>query len=204
MHARHVLSVLVENKPGVLTRIAGMFARRNYNIRSLAVGPTDDERISRLTLVVGTEAVQLEQIIKQLNKLVQVLKIVELEPESSVHRELLLVKVRADAATRTGVLEVVEMFRARVVDVVPDAVVIEATGPAAKLDALVFSLPPEGLHDRLDQRCEAHRLRLQLEATEVAPGHVHQIVDEPVGLLAGAEPPLEKPSPLVRGKVDLG
>ncbi len=145
--SRHTLSVLVENKPGVLTRVAGLFARRAFNIHSLAVGPTEHEEISRITVVVDVEEHPLEQVTKQLNKLIHVIKIVELEPESSVHRELLLVKVRADAATRTGVLEVVEMFRARVVDVVPDSVVIEATGPAAKLDALLAALEPYGVRE---------------------------------------------------------
>jgi acetolactate synthase-1/3 small subunit len=121
MHGQHTLSVLVENRPGVLTRIAGMFARRNYNIHSLAVGPTDDVRVSRLTVVVGTEAVQLEQIIKQLNKLVHVLKIVELDPDRAVERELGLVKVRAEAAVRYQIVELAEMFRAKIVDVAPAA-----------------------------------------------------------------------------------
>lgn len=147
MHARHVLSVLVENKPGVLTRIAGMFARRNYNIRSLAVGPTDDERISRLTLVVGTEAVQLEQIIKQLNKLVQVLKIVELQGDTAVERELLLLKVGADAHSRHQVMEIVQVFRAGIVDVDHDTVVIEAAGNPDKLEALVDLLRPFGIRE---------------------------------------------------------
>jgi acetolactate synthase I/III small subunit len=124
----HTLSVLVENKPGVLTRIAGMFARRNYNIHSLAVGPTDDERVSRLTLVVGAEAVQLEQIIKQLNKLVHVLKIVELEHGDSVERELQLVKVAADGQSRSQIIELADVFRAKIVDVDHDSITIEAAG----------------------------------------------------------------------------
>src|ERR671917_1509313 len=128
---RHTLSVLVEDKPGVLTRVAGLFARRGFNIHSLAVGPTEHAEISRITVVVDVEEHPLEQVTKQLNKLVHVIKIVELDPESSVQRELLLVKVRADTATRAGVLEVVELFRAHVVDVVPDTVVIEATGTGA-------------------------------------------------------------------------
>jgi acetolactate synthase-1/3 small subunit len=139
--------VLVENKPGVLTRVAGLFARRAFNIHSLAVGPTEHEEISRITVVVDVEEHPLEQVTKQLNKLIHVIKIVELDPESSVQRELLLVKVRADAATRSGVLEVVELFRAHVVDVVPDTVVIEATGTATKLNALLSALEPYGVRE---------------------------------------------------------
>jgi acetolactate synthase I/III small subunit len=139
--------VLVENKPGVLTRVAGMFARRNYNIHSLAVGPTDDDRVSRLTLVVGTEAVQLEQIIKQLNKLVNVLKIVELEAGDTVERELQLVKVACDATTRGQIIELAQVFRAHVVDVDHDSLTIEAAGDPEKLAALVGLLEPFGIRE---------------------------------------------------------
>ena len=145
--SRHTLSVLVENKPGVLTRVAGLFARRSFNIHSLAVGPTEHEEISRITVVVDVEELPLEQVTKQLNKLINVLKIVELEPEASVQRELLLVKVRAESTIRSHVLEVVELFRARVVDVVPDAVTIEATGSPSKLDALLAALEPFGIRE---------------------------------------------------------
>ena len=145
--SRHTLSVLVENKPGVLTRVAGLFARRSFNIHSLAVGPTEHEEISRITVVVDVDEKPLEHVTKQLNKLINVIKIVELEPESSVQRELLLVKVRADAATRSHVLEVVELFRAHVVDVVPEAVTIEATGSPSKLDALLAALEPFGIRE---------------------------------------------------------
>jgi len=145
--SRHTLSVLVEDKPGVLTRVAGLFARRGFNITSLAVGPTEHAEISRMTVVVDVEAHPLEHVTKQLNKLVHVIKIVELDPEASVQRELLLVKVRADSSTRAGVLEVVELFRAHVVDVVPDTVVIEATGTGAKLSALLAALEPFGVRE---------------------------------------------------------
>ena len=145
--SRHTLSVLVENKPGVLTRVAGLFARRSFNIHSLAVGPTEHEEISRITVVVDVEGGPLEQVTKQLNKLIHVLKIVELEQSASVQRELLLVKVRADLAQRSHVLEVVELFRARVVDVVPDAVTIEATGSPDKLTALLAALDPFGVRE---------------------------------------------------------
>src|SRR5690606_19778235 len=121
---RHTLSVLVENKPGVLTRVAALFARRAFNIHSLAVGPTEHPEISRITVVVDVDTNPLEQVTKQLNKLVNVIKIVELTPSASVQRELLLVKVKADDASRTAVLQVVELFRAHVVDVSPEAVTI--------------------------------------------------------------------------------
>ncbi|MCL2454733.1 MAG: acetolactate synthase small subunit [Micrococcales bacterium] len=145
--SRHTLSVLVENKPGVLTRVAGLFARRAFNIHSLAVGPTEHADISRITVVVDVDERPLEQVTKQLNKLINVIKIVELENESSVQRELLLVKVRAEGDQRTHVLEVVNLFRAHVVDVVPDAVVIEATGSPGKLDALLVALAPFGIRE---------------------------------------------------------
>ena len=145
--SRHTLSVLVENKPGVLTRVAGLFARRSFNIHSLAVGPTEHEEISRITVVVDVDEKPLEHVTKQLNKLINVIKIVELEPESSVQRELLLVKVRADVAIRSHVLEVVELFRAHVVDVVPDTVTIEAIGNGAKLTALLGALEPFGIRE---------------------------------------------------------
>ncbi len=145
--SRHTLSVLVENKPGVLARIASLFSRRGFNIDSLAVGPTEHGDISRMTIVVNVEDLPLEQVTKQLNKLVNVLKIVELDPATSVQRELLLVKVRADIDTRSNVLETVQLFRAKVVDVSPDAVTIEATGNADKLDALLRVLEPFGIRE---------------------------------------------------------
>ncbi len=144
--SRHTLSVLVENKPGVLARIAGLFSRRAFNIHSLAVGPTENDDVSRVTVVVDVDELPLEQVTKQLNKLVNVIKIVELD-DSAVHRELLLVKVRAEAAQRTHVLEVVDLFRAHVVDVVPDTVTIEATGSPAKLAALLAALEPFGVRE---------------------------------------------------------
>ena len=143
--ARHTLSVLVENKPGVLARVAALFSRRGFNIDSLAVGPTEHDDISRITLVASVEGHTLEQLTKQLNKLVNVIKIVELEASESVQRELLLVKVRADLSTRSSVLEMVQLFRAKVVDVSPEAVTIEATGTRDKIEALVRVLEPFGI-----------------------------------------------------------
>ncbi len=144
---RHTLSVLVEDKPGVLARVAALFSRRGFNIESLAVGPTEHPTVSRMTIVVAVEGLPLEQVTKQLNKLVHVLKIVELDPEASVQRELLLVKVRADLTSRSAVLETVQLFRAKVVDVASDAVTIEATGTRDKLAALVRLLEPFGIRE---------------------------------------------------------
>ena len=145
--SRHTLSVLVEDKPGVLARVASLFSRRGFNIESLAVGPTEMPDVSRMTIEVSVEALPLEQVTKQLNKLVNVLKIVELEPDSSVQREIMLVKVRADSATRSSILETVQLFRAKVVDVALDAVTIEATGNHDKLIALLRVLEPYGIKE---------------------------------------------------------
>ena len=145
--SNHTLSVLVEDKPGVLARIAGLFARRGCNIESLAVGPTELPAVSRMTVVVDVEDNPLEHVTKQLNKLVNVIKIVELDPSASVQRELLLVKVRAELDTRSHVLETVQLFRAKVVDVAPDAVTVEATGSADKLGALLRVLEPFGIRE---------------------------------------------------------
>mgnify|MGYP000530345989 CR=1 FL=1 len=137
---KHTLSVLVENKPGVLARVAGLFSRRAFNIHSLAVGQTEHPDISRITVVVDVDELPLEQVTKQLNKLVHVLKIVELERDKSVQRDLLLIKVRADARQRTDILQIVDLFRAHVVDVATDSVVIEAVGAPEKLEALLAAL----------------------------------------------------------------
>ena len=145
--SRHTLSVLVENKPGVLVRIAGLFSRRGFNIDSLAVGPTEQEAISRMTIVVNCDERPLEQVTKQLNKLINVLKIVELEQGFAVQRELMLIKVRADTESRSKVLETVQLFRAKVVDVALDAVTVEATGNREKLDALIRVLEPFGIKE---------------------------------------------------------
>ena len=145
--SHHVLSLLVEDKPGLLTRVAGLFARRGFNIESLAVGTSEIEGLSRITVVVDVEDLPLEQVTKQLNKLVNVLKVVELDAASSVQREVLLVKVRADATTRAQVLDVVGMFRAHVVDVAPEALTIEAIGVPEKNEALLRVLEPFGVRE---------------------------------------------------------
>jgi acetolactate synthase-1/3 small subunit len=145
--SRHTLSVLVENKPGVLARIAGLFSRRGFNIDSLAVGPTEHDEVSRMTIVVSVEESALEQVTKQLNKLVEVIKIVELDGSASVNRELLLIKVRADAATRGQILDVVELFKAKVVDVSNESVTVQAVGNVDKLADLRRILEPFGIRE---------------------------------------------------------
>jgi len=145
--SRHTLSVLVENKPGVLARIAGLFSRRGFNIDSLAVGPTEHPEVSRMTIVVNVEDSPLEQVTKQLNKLVEVIKIVELDGSASVSRELLLVKVRADATTRGQVLEVVQLFKAKVVDVATDAITVQVVGNQDKLEDFLRIVEPFGVRE---------------------------------------------------------
>jgi acetolactate synthase I/III small subunit len=145
--SKHTLSVLVENKPGVLARVAGLFSRRGFNIDSLAVGPTEHPEVSRMTIVVDVASSPLEQVTKQLNKLVEVIKIVELDAAQSVSRELLLVKVKATASTRGQVLEVVQLFRAKVVDVATDAITIQIVGNADKLADFLTMVEPYGVRE---------------------------------------------------------
>ncbi|MFC5678227.1 acetolactate synthase small subunit [Aeromicrobium endophyticum] len=147
MTTQHTLSVLVENTPGVLARVSSLFMRRGFNIESLAVGQTEIPEISRMTIVVNVDELPLEQVTKQLNKLVNVLKIVELDSTHAVERELMLIKVKTDPQTRGQVLETVNLFRAKVVDVATDAVTIEATGDAGKLTAMLNVLEPFGIRE---------------------------------------------------------
>ena len=142
---KHTLSVMVENKPGVLARVAGLFARRGFNIDSLAVGVTERPEISRMTVVVDVEEHSLEQVYKQLNKLVNVIKVVDLPDENSVQRELVLVKVKSDAKTRAEIIEIVEIFRGKIVDVGKGTLSIEVTGPSTKLRAFEELLRPYGM-----------------------------------------------------------
>ena len=144
---RHTLSVLVEDKPGVLARVASLFSRRGFNIESLAVGPTEVADLSRMTIVVDAAEAPLEQVTKQLNKLIHVLKIVELSEAPSVERELWFVKVAATGATRGQVIEVAGVFRARVADLDVDAVTLEATGTPDKLEAMLRLLAPYGVRE---------------------------------------------------------
>jgi acetolactate synthase-1/3 small subunit len=141
----HIISVLVENKAGVLAKISGLFSRRGFNIESLAVGPTDDEKISRITLSVNAEEHSVEQIVKQLYKLVNVIKIQELDPSNIVARELVLIKVSADSKTRPEILEIVSVFRANIVDVGKKTLMIEITGDSSKVGALEDLLRPFGI-----------------------------------------------------------
>ena len=141
----HVLSILVENKAGVLTRIAGLFARRGFNIDTLTVGPTDDELISRVTLTVDGALHPIDQVTKQLHKLVNVLKIRDLEPTDTVARELALFKVSADGVQRGELMQIAEIFRGKVVDVTKRAVIIEITGTTEKIAAFESMVRPFGL-----------------------------------------------------------
>jgi acetolactate synthase I/III small subunit len=142
---KHVLSILVENKSGVLTRIAGLFARRGFNIDTLTVGPTEDEQISRVTLTVDGALHPIDQVTKQLHKLINVLKIRDLEPSDTVARELALFKVTADGVQRGELMQIAEIFRGKVVDVTKRAVIIEVTGTTEKIEAFEAMVRPFGL-----------------------------------------------------------
>src|ERR671914_766637 len=142
---RHILSILVENKPGVLARIAGLFARRAFNIDTLAVGPTDDPTVSRITLTVDGAKHPIDQVTKQLHKLVNVLKIRDLEPDEAVAREMALFKISADAGSRGEIMQVVEIFRAKIIDVQRRTVIVEVTGTHDKVEAFERMVRPFGL-----------------------------------------------------------
>ena len=144
---KHTLSVLVQDKPGVLARISALFSRRGFNIDSLAVGPTELPDVSRMTVVVDVDALPLEQVTKQLNKLVEVLKVVEIEPQNSIQRQIVLVKVRCDTATRGQIIEIAQLFRGKVVDVTPEAMSIEATGNSEKVRDFLALLEPYGIKE---------------------------------------------------------
>ncbi|MDN5744061.1 MAG: acetolactate synthase small subunit [Nocardioidaceae bacterium] len=143
----HTLSVLVEDKPGVLARISALFSRRGFNIESLAVGPTEHEDLSRMTIVINVESSPLEQVTKQLNKLVEVIKIVELDPTASVTRELVLVKVGATAQNRGQVIDLVQLFKAKVIDIAADAITIQVIGNAHKITDFLAVLEPYGIRE---------------------------------------------------------
>ena len=142
---KHTLSVLVENKPGVLTRVAGLFARRGFNIDSLVVAETESPEVSRMTITVDERDQSIEQLTKQLHKLINVLKITSLDPNASVERELLLIKVKADARSRAEIMQIVEIFRAKIVDVGSDVLLIEMTGTREKVSAFMELLDPFGV-----------------------------------------------------------
>ena len=142
---KHILSILVENKPGVLTRISGLFARRGFNIDTLAVGPTDDPTMSRITLTLDGAMHPIDQVTKQLHKLVNVIKIRDLEPTETVARELALFKVSADGSTRAEVMQMVEIFRGKIIDVAKRSVIVEVTGSFDKIEAFERMVRPFGL-----------------------------------------------------------
>lgn len=145
MGRKHVLSILVENEPGVLARIAGLFARRGYNINTLAVGPTDDDQISRITMTIDGAEHPIDQVTKQLHKLIHVLKIRDLEPAESVRRELGLFKVEADAHVRQEIVHLTEIFKGRVVDVARRSITVEITGDDEKIEGFEALVRPFGL-----------------------------------------------------------
>jgi acetolactate synthase-1/3 small subunit len=142
---KHILSILVENKPGVLTRIAGLFARRGFNIDTLAVGPTDDPTMSRITLTLDGATHPIDQVTKQLHKLVNVIKIRDLEPTETVARELALFKISADGSSRAEVMQMVEIFRGKIIDVAKRSVIVEVTGSWEKIEAFERMVRPFGL-----------------------------------------------------------
>jgi acetolactate synthase-1/3 small subunit len=142
---KHTLSVLVENKPGVLTRVAGLFARRGFNIDSLVVGETENPQLSRMTITVDEQDQPVEQVTKQLHKLINVLKITDLDPSGSVERELLLIKVKADAQSRAEIMQMVEIFGATIVDVTSEVLLIEMTGARDKVGAFIDLVAPFGI-----------------------------------------------------------
>jgi acetolactate synthase-1/3 small subunit len=144
---KHTLSVLVENKPGVLARVAELFARRGFNIESLAVGTTEKPEISRMTIVVDVEEHSLEQVRKQLHKLINIIEIVDLDPDSSVAREMVLAKIKVDGDNRSEIIELVDIFRGNIVDVARESIVVEVTGNASKLTAFEDLLKPYGIRE---------------------------------------------------------
>jgi acetolactate synthase-1/3 small subunit len=142
---KHILSILVENKPGVLTRVAGLFARRGFNIETLVVGPTDDPELSRITLTVDGAMHPIDQVTKQLHKLVNVIKIRDLEPEDTIARELAVFKISADGAARAEIMQLVEIFRAKIIDVTKRSIIVEVVGEASKISAFEKLVRPFGL-----------------------------------------------------------
>lgn len=144
---RHVLSVLVENQSGVLSRVSGLFSRRGYNIDSLSVGETEDPKVSRMTIVLRGDDYILEQIKKQLNKLIDVIKIIELKPDKSIFRELAMIKVRSEGTSRASIIEIVGIFRAKIVDVANETLTVEMTGDEGKIEAFINLMKPYGIKE---------------------------------------------------------
>lgn len=144
---KHTLSVLVENRPGVLTRVAGLFARRGYNIDSLSVGRTEDDRYSRMTIVVDGDQDIVEQVGKQLHKLIDVIKVTDITEVPHVERELVFIKVKSDSKNRGEIMDLLTIFRGRVIDMSKSSMIVEATGDIDKIDAMINSLTPYGVKE---------------------------------------------------------
>ena len=142
---KHILSVLVENQAGVLSKISGLFTRRGYNIDSLSVGETEDPEISRMTITLHGDRQTVEQIAKQLNKLIDVIKVIELEKSNSVCRELLLIKVNASLKTRSDIIGIADIFKAKIIDVAKESLILELTGDSEKIEAFTEILKPYGI-----------------------------------------------------------
>jgi acetolactate synthase-1/3 small subunit len=147
MGMKHTIAVIVENKSGALTRVAGLFSRRSFNIESLSVGATDNPDYSRMTLTVHADDVVLEQVVKQLSKLINVIRVSELDPKESVERELAIIKVSADRDSRGEIMQIVNIFRAKIIDVSARSMIIEATGDENKIDAIVQMLRQFGIKE---------------------------------------------------------
>ncbi|MHC1572328.1 MAG: acetolactate synthase small subunit [Methanosarcinales archaeon] len=174
---RHTLAVLVENKPGVLARISGLFSRRGFNIESLAVGVTENVDISRITIVVSGDDAVLEQVKKQLNKLIDVIHIAELAPNSSVSRELALIKVGVDATTRSMVMQIVDVFRARIIDVSTDSLIVEVTGSKGKIASIQRLLSQFGIKEMVRTGKVALHRRSQT-AADTMPEELQRPIEE--------------------------
>lgn len=144
---KHTLSVLVENRPGVLSRVAGLFTRRGYNIESLTVNRTEDERYSRMTIVIAGDEFMVEQVAKQLHKLIDVIKVNDITNVPHVERELVFIQVKSDSSNRSEIMDLLNIFRGRVVDLSKDSMIIESTGDIQKIDAIISALSPYGIRE---------------------------------------------------------
>ena len=177
---KHTIAVLVENRFGVLSRVAGLFSARGYNIESLSVGETLDPTVSRMTLVVRGDAFVIEQVIKQLHKLIDVIKVTDLTEENHVEREMILVKVNAEPTSRAEILRIADIFRAKVVDVTPATYTLEATGDESKVTAIVELLRPFGIQElvRTGKVAIARGAKARLRRAEEKLGKVREPVPE--------------------------
>jgi len=177
---KHTIAVLVENRFGVLSRVAGLFSARGYNIESLSVGETLDPTVSRMTLVVRGDAFVIEQVIKQLHKLIDVIKVTDLTEENHVEREMILLKVNAEPTSRAEILRIADIFRAKVVDVTPATYTLEATGDESKVTAIVELLRPFGIQElvRTGKVAIARGAKARLRRAEEKLGKVREPVPE--------------------------